>query len=111
MASLLDNPTDRVRKHRRKTVENGGATISVTLKPGDEAKVWHRIVLDQGGPTPALRYLLRQEAGRDARALSNDELVQMLAGRLRAAEKRQGGDDGVVRPGPVSDGKTPKKPR
>jgi hypothetical protein len=86
MPSVLDDPTERVRRHREKAKKAGGAVIGgLTLQPGDDAKMWNRLVLDHGGPKPALVYLLRQEMGRGTEGLSDAELLAMLASRLRQA--------------------------
>lgn len=105
MPSATDNPVDRVRKFRAKTIEHGGAAISVMLKPGDEAVMWKRLVLDQGGPTPALRYLLRLAMERADAPLSNAELVNLVAARLREPDPLPA----TVRPKPEKPAKTPKK--
>lgn len=118
MPSATDNPVDRVRKFRAKTIEHGGASLSVMLKPGDDATMWKRLVFEHGGPTPALRYLLRLAMDRADRAPTDHELMQMLAARLRAGELAsavlagrigQESPNEAVRPKPKKTGKTPTK--
>lgn len=101
MASVTDQSTDRNRNYRKAVREKGGAHIGVVLKPGDEATLFNRLAFDHGGPTNAIRYLLRQELSRGENRLTDDELVREVASRLRSA----------VRPEPVSDGKKPGKSR
>lgn len=117
MPSLLDNPVDRVRKHRNAVKERGGAVIGgFTLAPGDDATMWKRLLMDHGGPKAAFVYLLRQEAGRGAADLSDAQLLAMLATRLRRAGEDQsepaakGGTKArAVRPKPSSDANSPDK--
>lgn len=85
MASVTDQSTDRNRNYRKNVRDKGGAHIGVVLKPGDEATLFNRLAFEHGGPTHAIRYLLRQEMNRGENRLTDDELVREVAARLRSA--------------------------